>query len=180
MPPSSAAKRSLCLTVVIVISDCVLISLSLSTCICCSGKDGNGAISCLANHAEQQHASLLLNVIWMLSSWFFPFFFLSFISTVSVRFSCSLCPTLCDPMDCSTPGFPVHYQLPEFTQTHVHWVGDAIQPSHPLSAPSLPAFNVFQNRGLFKCVSAWHQVAKELEFQLQHQSFQWIFRTDFL
>ena len=89
-------------------------------------------------------------------------------------------PTLCDPMDCSTPGFPVHHQLPELTQTHVHWVGDTIQPSHPLSSHSLPTFNLSQHQGLFKWVSSLHQVAKVLEFQLQHQSFQWIFRTDFL
>ena len=87
---------------------------------------------------------------------------------------------LCDPMDCSTPGLPVHHQLPEFTQTHVHWVSDAIQPSHPLSSPSPPALNLSQHQGLFQWVSSSHQVAKVLEFQLQHQFFQWIFRTDFL
>ena len=89
------------------------------------------------------------------------------------------CPTLCDPMNCSTPGFPVHHQLPEFTQTHVHWVGDAIQPSHPLSS-SPPAFNLSQHQGLFKWVTSSHRVAKVLKFQLQYQSFQWIFRIDFL
>ena len=87
--------------------------------------------------------------------------------------------TLCDSMDCSTPGFPVHHQLLGLAQTHVHWVGDAIQPSHPLSSPS-PAFNLSQPQGLFQWVSSSHHVAKVLEFQLQHQSFQWIFRTDFL
>ena len=71
-------------------------------------------------------------------------------------------------------------KLPEFTQTYVHWVGDAVQPSHPLSSPSPPAFNLSQHQGLFKWVSSSHQVSKVLEFQLQHQSFQWIFRTDFL
>ena len=90
------------------------------------------------------------------------------------------CPTLCDPMDGSTPGLPVHYQILEFTQTHVHWVGDAIQPSHPLSSPSPPALNLSQHQGLFQWVSSSHQVANVLEFQLQHQSFQWIFSTDFL
>ena len=90
------------------------------------------------------------------------------------------CPTFCNPMDCSTPVFPVHHQLPELTQTHVHWVNDAIQQSHPLSSPSPPAFNLSQHLGLFQCVSSSHQVAKLLEFQLQHQSFQWIFRADFL
>ena len=90
------------------------------------------------------------------------------------------CPTLCDPMDCSTPGLPVYLQFPELTQTHVHWVGDAIQPSHLLSSPSPPTFNLSQHQGLFKWVSSSHQVAKVLEFQPQHQSFQWTFRTDFL
>ena len=75
---------------------------------------------------------------------------------------------------------PCPLQLPEFTQTHVHWVGDAIQPSHPLSSPSPPALNLSQHWGLFKWVSSLHQVAKVMEFHLQHQSFQWIFRTDFL
>ena len=88
-------------------------------------------------------------------------------------------PTL-RPMNRSTPGLPVHHQLLEFTQTHVHWVNDAIQPSHPLSSPCPPALNLSQHQALFKWVSSLHQVAKVLEFQLQHQSFQWIFRTDFL
>ena len=72
------------------------------------------------------------------------------------------CPTLCDPIDCSTPGLPVHHQLLEFTQTHVHWVSDAIQPSHPLLSPSLPTFNHSQHQGLFKWVSSSHKVAKVL------------------
>ena len=76
------------------------------------------------------------------------------------------CPTLCDPMNCSTPGLPVHHQLPEFTQTHVHWVRDAIQPSHPLSSPSPPAPNPSQHQSLFQWVNSSHEVAKELEFQL--------------
>ena len=100
----------------------------------------------------------------------------------SVQFSsvAQPCPTLCNPMDCSTPGLPVHHQLLEFTQTHVHWVGDAIQSSHPLPLPSPPTFNLSQHQGLFQWVSCSHQVAKVWEFQLQYQSFQWIFRTDFL
>ena len=73
---------------------------------------------------------------------------------------------LCDLMDCSMPGLPVYHQLPEFTQTHVHRVGDAIQPSHPLSSPSPPTFNLSQHQGLFQGVSSSHQVAKVLEFQL--------------
>ena len=86
------------------------------------------------------------------------------------------CPTLCDPMDCSTPGFPVHHQLPELTQTHVHHISDAIQPSHPLLSPSPPAFNLSQHQGLFQWVNYSQQVAKVLEFQLKHQCFQWIFK----
>ena len=82
------------------------------------------------------------------------------------------CPTLCDPMDCSTPGLPVHHRLPDFTQTHVHRVCDAIQPSHPLSSPSPPALNLSLHQSLFKWVSSSHQMPKVLEFQLQHQFFQ--------
>ena len=76
------------------------------------------------------------------------------------------CSTLCDPMNCSMPGLPVHHQLPELAQTHVHWVGDAIQPSDPLSSPSPSAFNLSQHQGLFQWVSSSNQVAKVLEFQL--------------
>ena len=99
----------------------------------------------------------------------------------SVQFSsvAQSCPTLCNPMNLSTPGLPVH-QLPEFTQTHVHRVGDAIQPSHPLLSPSPPAPDPSQHQGLFQWVNSSHQVAEVLEFQLQHQSFQWIPRTDLL
>ena len=91
-----------------------------------------------------------------------------------------LCLTLCDSRDCSMPGFPVHHQLLELAQTHVHRVSDAIQPSHPLSSPSPPPFSLFQHQGLFQWVSSLHQVAKVLGLQLQYQSFQWIFRVDFL
>ena len=99
--------------------------------------------------------------------------------TLVVVQSLKLFLTLCDPMDYSTPGFPVLHHLLEFAQTHVHRVGDAIQPSHPLSSPS-PAFSLSRHQGLFQWVSSSHQVAEVLELQLQHQSFQWIFRTDFL
>ena len=87
--------------------------------------------------------------------------------SASLRYQCSsvqLCVTLCNPMVCSTPGLPVHYQLLEFAQTHIHWAGDAIQPYHPLSYPSPPAFNLSQHQGLFQGVSSSHQVAKVLEF----------------
>ena len=101
----------------------------------------------------------------------------------SVNFSHSVVSDICDPMDCSTPGFAVHHQLPELTQTHVHRVGDAIQPSHSLSSPSPYALNLSSIR-VFS--SEWvlpkelPKVAKVLEFPLQHESFQRIFRTDFL
>ena len=76
------------------------------------------------------------------------------------------CPTICDPMNPSTPGLPVHHQLPEFTQTHVNRISDAIQPSHPLSSPSPPAPNPSQHQGLFQWINSSHEVAKVLEFQL--------------
>ena len=90
------------------------------------------------------------------------------------------CPTLCDPMNRSTPGLPVHHQLLEFIQTHVHRVSDAIQPSHPLSSPSPPAPNPSQHQRLFQWVNSLHEVAKVLEFQLQHHSFQRSPRADLL
>ena len=103
-------------------------------------------------------------------------FILSFIEYDVVQsFSCV---QFCDPMDCSTSGFPVLHHLPERAQTHVHQVSDAIQPPHPLSSPSPPDVNLSQHQGLFQWVGSSHQVAKVLEFQ--HKSFQWIFRTDFL
>ena len=106
-------------------------------------------------------------------AWFL-FFSLQFSSVIQS------CLTLCKHMDCSTPGLPVHHQLSQFTQTHVHWVGYAIQPFHTVSSPSPPAFNFSQHQGLIRWVSSSHQVARILEFQLWHQSFQWIFMTDFL
>ena len=112
---------------------------------------------------------------WPISTWIES-------TSLVVKFSSvtQSCPTLCDPMDCSTSGLPVHHQLPEFTQTHVHWVGGAIQPSNPLLSPSLPPFNLSQHQGLFKWVSSLHQMAKVLEFQFQHRFFQWTLRTDLL
>ena len=106
---------------------------------------------------------------------------------LSIQLAVHSCLTLCDPMDCSMPGFPVHHQLPELAPgwTQVHWVSDTIQPSYPLSSPSPPALNLSQHQGLFQCVSFSHHMANVLEFQLQHQSFQWIlglisFRRDWL
>ena len=100
----------------------------------------------------------------------------------SVQFSSVVqsCPTLCDPMNRSTPGLPVHHQLPESTQTHVHQVSNAIQPSHPLLPPSPPAPNPSQNQGLYQWVNSSHEVAKVLGFQPQHHCFQWIPRTGLL
>ena len=86
------------------------------------------------------------------------------------------CLTLCDPVDCSMPDFPVLHCLPEFAQTHVHWVSDAIQPYHSLLSPSPPALNLSQHQGLFQWIGSSHQMAYVLELQLQYQFFQWIFR----
>ena len=122
------------------------------------------------------------HVFYIKEKTLFLFIFSTIISPRSVQFSSvsQSCPTLCDPMNCSTPGLPVHHRLPEYTKTHVHWVGDAIQPSHPLPSPSPPALNLSQHQGLFQWVNPSHQVAKVLEFRLQHQSFQWTPTTDLL
>ena len=97
-----------------------------------------------------------------------------------IQFSHSVTSNSWWPHECSTPGLPVHHQSLEFTQTHVHWVSDAIQPSHPLSSPSPPALNLSQHQSLFQWVTSSHEVAKVLEFQLQHQSYQWTHRTHLL
>ena len=107
----------------------------------------------------------------------FVFDFFSSVQFISVTQSC---PTLCDPMNRSTPGLPVHHQFPESTQTHIHRGSDALQLSHPLSSPSPPAPNPSQHQGLFQWVSTLQQVAKVLEFLLQLQSLQWTPRTDVL
>ena len=104
-------------------------------------------------------------------------FILKYICCCSVA---KLCLTRCDRIDCSTPGLPVLHYHSKFAQTHVHCVSDAIQPSHPLLPSSPPAPNLSQHQGLIQCVGSSHQVAKVLELQFQHQSFQWIFRVDFL
>ena len=107
---------------------------------------------------------------------------MAFIHTLMLCFWCSvtkLCPTLCDPIDCSTPDFPVPHHLLEFAQVLVHWIGDATQPPHPLSSPS-SSFKLSQHQDLFQCVGSSHQVAKAMKLQLLHQSFQWVFRVHFL
>ena len=138
---------------------------------CCKGCKNKGRISLVVQwlriHLPVQ-GTWVQSLVWELRS---------HIQFSSVTQSC---PTLWDTKDCSTSGLPVHHQLPDFIQTHVHRVGDAIQPSHPLSPPSPPALNLSQHQGLFQWVSSLHQVAKLLEFQLQHQSFQWTVRVDFL
>ena len=91
-----------------------------------------------------------------------------------------LCLSLCNPMDCSMPGFPVLHHLPKLAQTHAHWISDAIQPSHPLLSPFPPALSLSQHHGLFQWVSSLHQVAKVLELQPRHQFFQGRFGVDFL
>ena len=106
------------------------------------------------------------------------------ISVISYMYCCcsvaKLHLTFCNPMDCSTPGFPVLHFLPEFAQTHVHWVGDVIQPSHPLFHPLFSCLQSFPTSGTFPVSWLFDQVAKVLELQLQHQSFQWVFRVVFL
>ena len=105
---------------------------------------------------------------------------LKFVYSVQFSSVAQSCPTIYDPMNCSMPGLPVHHQLPEFTQTHVHRVSDAIQPSHPLSSPSPLAPNPTQHQSLFQWVNSSHEVAKALEFQLSHHSFQRNPRADLL
>ena len=115
---------------------------------------------------EFKSGSLMsFNFFWQFLWMDFPFLFfkdrLPQFSSVT-----QLCPNFCDLMDCNTPGFPTHQYLPKLAQTHVHWVCDAIQPSHPLSSPSPPAFNLSQHQGLFKSVSSLHQVARYWGFNL--------------
>ena len=125
-----------------------------------------------ADSLKKKNTTGMRRILWSsLFSWF---------DVVQFSSVTQSCPTLCDPMNCSTPSLPVHHQLPESTQTHVHCVSDAIQSSHHLSSPSPPALNLSQHQGLFQWVSSSHQVAKVLEFQLQHQSFQWTHRSDLL
>ena len=112
-----------------------------------------------------------LNIHWLKNGW------RSCGSNIVVIQS-QLRPTLCDPMDCNTPGFPVLHHLPELVQAHVHWVSDAIQPFHPLSSHSPPAFNLSQHQG--QTSQLFTSGGQSFGVQLQHQSFQWIFRTAFL
>ena len=128
---------------------------------------------------------LLRIALFSLSAIVYFFFLICLMLAHAVQFSSvqsvsQSCLTLCNPMNCSTPGLPVHHQLPESTQTHVHCVSDAIQPSHLLLSPSPPAPNLSQHQDLFQWVSSAHEVTKVLEFHLHHQSCQWTPRTDLL
>ena len=134
-------------------------------------------------HLIAFHWWLVVLNVFLYTHWSFVYVLWEIsIKFLSIQFSLitQSCSALCYPMDCSTPGFPIHHQLTRACSNSYHQVGDAIQPSHPLSSPSPPAFNLPQHQDLFHWVSSSHQVARILEFQLQHQSFQWIFRTDFL
>ena len=118
--------------------------------------------------------------------WILYFLMLCFLCNCKLPFCsffCSItksCLKLCNPMNYSTPGFPVLHYFPEFAQTHVHWVSDTILPSHPLLPPFLSALDLPQHQGLFQWVISLHQGVYVLDLQLQHQPFQWIFRVDFL
>ena len=120
----------------------------------------------MVNKSMKKEVRLHIWKVSLFNKWFWENW------TDQTRSVAQWCPTLCDPMNRSTPGLPVHHQLPEFTQTHVHRVGDAIQPSHPLSSPSPPAPDPSQHQSFFQWVNSAHEVAKGLEFQLQHHSFQ--------
>ena len=190
----------LCISVLsVVISPYPLLVLLIwffSLCFLMSLANGLSILFILSNH--QFLALLIFAMISFVSfafisalSFKISFLLLTlgfFISSFSSCFRCSVqfssvthsCLALCDPMNCSTSCLPVHHQLPEFTQTHVHQVGDGIQPSHPLLSPSPPALNPSQHQGLFQWVNSSHEVAKVLEFQLQHHSFQRTPRTGLL
>ena len=146
-----------------------------------SGHDGNKTISSLRIKRTQIKAGPRYGegkiYQYCLSLWSQLYYALSR-SLVVVQLLSHV--RLCNPMDCSTPGFSVFHCLQDFAQTHVHWVGDAIQPSHPLLSPFPPALNLFKHQGLFQWVSSSHLLAKVLELQLQQQFFQWIFRVDIL
>ena len=125
-----------------------------------------------------------IHVVFLYVLFLIPFFFnslkISGLDIQSVSSVAQSCPTLCDPMNHSTPGLPVHHQLPEFTQIHVHRVSDAIQSSHPLLSPSPPAPNPSQHQSLFQWVNSSSEVAKVLELQLQNHSLQRNPRADLL
>ena len=169
-----------------------LLCISLSTTVCkmeltrCTWQEEPvyPALSCLPLGPSRYSPWDRATVPSLLSCAPWPYFSLLWYKLCVCKSNCCSVtkshPTLCDPMDCSTPGFPVLHYLLGFAQIHVHWVGDAVQPSRSLLPSSPFALNLSQHQGLFQWVSSLHQVAKVLELQLQRQSFQWIFGIDFL
>ena len=163
----------------------IFLILSCMSCLCILEINPLSVVSLAIIFSHSEGCLLILLIVSFavqkLSS-LIRFHLFNFISIIVVQFSSvpQSCLTICNPVNHSMPGLPVYHQLPESTQTHVHWVSDAIQPSHPLSSPSPPALNLSQHQGLFKWVSPLHQVAKVLEFQLHHQSLQWTPRADLL
>ena len=135
------------------------------------GNDNPLQYSCLENSMEREAWWATVHKVTKSWTWLSTHALLAYYQFSSVTQSCL---ALCDPMNCSTPGLPVHHQL------IIMVVNNAMQPSHPLLSPSPPPFNLSQHQDLFQCVSSSHKVTRVLEFQLQHQSFQWIFRTDIL
>ena len=135
----------------------------------------------IGSSIDKETLSFVIHKFHLLGNTFLLVWFWTDIVSVSYQFSSvtQSCPTTCNPTNCSKPGFSVPHQHPELAQTHVNWVSDYIQSSHPLSSPS-PPFNLSQHQGPFQWVTSSHQVANVLEFQPQRHSFQWILRTDFL
>ena len=150
---------------------CTDAAITLKTYVQASRKDLNDA------ELEMVTVDLLYDVL--IACLFLACILKDFFHISYCCFVAKSCSALCNSMDCSMPGFPVLHRLPGLAQTHVHQIGDAIQPSHPLSSPSPPAFNLSQDQGLFQSVGCLHQVVMVLELQLQHQSLQWICSPDF-
>ena len=124
--------------------------------------------------AFSSNSIYVVSIYWLKMKYIYSLYWMK----TSAQFSNSVTSNSLCPWTATCQASPSYHQLPEFTKIHLHWVGDAIQTSHPLSTSSAPAFNLSEPQGLLKWVSSWHQVAKVLKFQLQHQCFQWIFRTD--
>ena len=167
--PSGKPLRTLCLCKLLRI---LLSTVSITNSYLCFWLHLSLSPQLQAHHTADQYLQGLDRTVLSLISWFLLLLDIVRPSLHSVQFSHSVVSDSLGPHDRSTPGLPVHHQLPEFTQTHAHGVGDAIQPFHPLSSPSPPAPNPSQHQGLFQRVSSLHEVAEVLEFQLQHQSFQ--------
>ena len=159
-----------------------LVFLKILTCYSSKGtlfiRSFKNLLTCF--YILKDHFVIGKSLVKLLLNIYIHIFIHTHISSFQFSSVAQSCPTLHNPMNRSTPGLPVHHQLLEFTHTHAHRAGDAIQPSHPLSSPSPPAPNPSQHQSLFQWVNYSHEVANVLEFQLQHQSFQWTLRTDLL